>query len=126
MFAGISTKILLYAVGVLLIIAAVLGAVWKFNSWLDKREQAIRQSMRDQFTIEQQKVIQAKQDEFLKQVITLQKTAETMQFELAKKEQQLDILADEIARQANAVPGADDPAAPYLREIVGGLRKSFQ
>jgi len=107
-----------------MIIGGVMLAVASFWTWLSVHDYNLKNQIIAEFNEAQEKLLAEKKAEFDRQVKEIQDKSDGLRKELDDKNAAIDTMVHDIETNMTSKDGGK-PAAPYLKEIVGKMQKSF-
>lgn len=107
-----------------MIIGGITLAAGAFWTWLAVHDHNLKNEVITEFNLAQERLLADKKAEFDRQIKELEDKSETFRKQIETKNLELENLVTEIERGMTSKDGKN-PAAPYLKEIVGKMQKSF-
>lgn len=108
-----------------LIIFGIIFFIGTFWTWLAVHDHNLRIEIIAEFNAKQEELLAEKKAEFEKQMKYLQDKTIVLKKEIDEKNASLDTVASEIEKNMKTVKDANNEAAPYLKEIITKMQKSF-
>ena len=108
-----------------LIIFGVIFFIGTFWTWLAVHDHNLRIEIIAEFNAAQEQLLAEKKAEFDNQVKELQDKTIVLKKEVDAKNASLDTIASEIENTMGKSKDANNAAAPYLKEIITKMQKSF-
>lgn len=100
----------------------LIGAFW---TWLAVHDHNLRVQIIAEFNAQQEQLLAEKKAEFDRQLKELQDKTVVLRKEIDDKNNSVNTIATEIETSMSKAKDANDNAAPYLKEVVTKLQKSF-
>lgn len=107
-----------------IILFGIVFAIGVFWTWLAVHDHNLRIEIIAEFNAAQEQLLAEKKAEFDSQMKELQTKSEDLKKEVNEKNASLDNITSEIDKNMKS-KDASSEAAPYLKEIVTKLQKSF-
>jgi|APCry1669189844_1035258.scaffolds.fasta_scaffold02658_6 peptidoglycan hydrolase CwlO-like protein len=107
-----------------LILFGIAFAVASFWTWLAVHDHNLRIEIIAEFNTQQEQLLAQKKEEFDNQMKELQSKSDDLKKEIDDKNASLETITTDIDKNMKSTD-ASDAAAPYLKEIVTKLQKSF-
>lgn len=108
-----------------LIILGGLFVIGVCCTWLSVHDHNLRNLIIAEFNSSQEKLLEEKKAEFERQLKSLEDTTVGLKKEVDEKNASLETLASEIEKNMKTAKDANNSAAPYLKEIVTKMQKTF-
>jgi hypothetical protein len=108
-----------------LIIFGIIFFIGTFWTWLAVHDHNLRIEIIAEFNAKQEELLAEKKAEFEKQMKDLQDKTSVLKKEVDDKNASLGTIATEIETVASKSKDVNDNAAPYLKEVVKNMQKSF-
>jgi uncharacterized protein YlxW (UPF0749 family) len=108
-----------------LIIFGIVFFIGTFWTWLAIHDHNLRVEIIAEFNAQQEQLLAEKKAEFEKQMNDLKDKTTILQKEVDDKNASIGTMITEIESSASRMKDANDDAAPYLKEIVKNMQKSF-
>jgi hypothetical protein len=107
-----------------MIIGGVMLAIGAFWTWLAVHDHNLKNEVIAEFNLAQERLLAEKKAEFDRQLKQLENTSDDLRKIIETKDAELGNIISEIERGITSKDGKN-PAAPYLKEVVGKMQKSF-
>jgi len=108
-----------------LILFGIIFFIGTFWTWLAVHDHNLRVDIIAEFNAQQEQLLAEKKAEFEKQMKDLQTKSENLKKEVDEKNSSIGTIATEIETSMSKSKDANNEAAPYLKEIVTKMQKSF-
>lgn len=108
-----------------LIIFGIIFVIGSFWTWLAVHDHNLRIEIIAEFNAQQEQLLIEKKAEFDKQMAELKSKSEDLKKEMDEKNNSVSVIATEIETSMSKSKDATNEAAPYLKEVVTKLQKSF-
>jgi uncharacterized protein YlxW (UPF0749 family) len=108
-----------------LILFGIIFFIGTFWTWLAVHDHNLRIEIIAEFNAAQEQLLAEKKAEFDKQMAELKSKSEDLKKEMDEKNNSVNTIATEIETSMSKSKDATNEAAPYLKEVVTKLQKSF-
>ena len=108
-----------------LIIFGIIFVIGSFWTWLAVHDHNLRIEIIAEFNAQQEQLLIEKKAEFDKQMAELKSKSEDLKKEIDEKNNSVTTITTEIETSMSKSKDASNEAAPYLKEVVTKLQKSF-
>ena len=108
-----------------LIIFGIIFLIGSFWTWLAVHDHNLRIEIIAEFNAQQEQLLVEKKAEFDKQMAELKSKSEDLKKEMDEKNNSVNTITTEIETSMSKSKDATNEAAPYLKEVVTKLQKSF-
>ena len=108
-----------------LIIFGIVFVIGSFWTWLAVHDHNLRIEIIAEFNAQQEQLLIEKKAEFDKQMAELKSKSEDLKKEIDEKNNSVTAITTEIETSMSKSKDATNEAAPYLKEVVTKLQKSF-
>ena len=108
-----------------LIIFGIIFVIGSFWTWLAVHDHNLRIEIIAEFNAAQEQLLVEKKAEFDKQMAELKSKSEDLKKEMDEKNNSVNTITTEIETSMSKSKDATNEAAPYLKEVVTKLQKSF-
>lgn len=108
-----------------LIIFGIVFLIGSFWTWLAVHDHNLRNEIIAEFNAQQEQLLAEKKAEFDKQMAELKSKSEDLKKEINEKNNSVTAITTEIETSMSKSKDATNEAAPYLKEVVTKLQKSF-